>query len=123
MQPADKPPSEGGLYDGRTRRARRRRQLIATWSNDLGGDGALSETQRTDIRRAAELAALAEDCRALAMQEGSPGGPGVLSVLIKLEGTLARAMKRLNLPTPGAAPVPTLKDYLAAKAAAKEAEG
>jgi hypothetical protein len=87
------------------RRARllRRRELIKAFSDDLGGDARLSETQRADVRRVAELMALSESMRASVMQEDGAGGPGALEVLIKLEGTLARAMKRLNLPKPDAA--------------------
>jgi hypothetical protein len=68
--PADKAPTRGGPIDGRTRRARRRRQLIAIYTNLLGGDASLTASQRIDIRKAAELVALAEDARALVLQEG-----------------------------------------------------
>jgi len=98
---ADKRPSQGGVLDGRTRRARRRRELIRTYSNALGGDAALTEGQRVDVRKAAELVALAEDCRALAMQQGS-GGPGALSALLRLESASARAVRALGLPAPNA---------------------
>src|SRR5258708_22426450 len=97
---ADKRPSQGGILDGRTRRARRRRELIATYSNALGGDRALTDGQRVDIRKAAELVALAEDCRALAMQEG-PGGAGAISALVRLESSSTRAVKALGLKVPG----------------------
>jgi hypothetical protein len=113
--PVDYPPSQGGILDGRTRRARRRRQLIAVYSNALGGDAALTEGQRVDIRKAAELVALAEDARALAMQEG-PGGAGAISAMVRLESASARAVRALNLRPPGsAAPTPTLADYLEAE--------
>jgi hypothetical protein len=101
-QSADKPPTRGGVLDGRTRRARRRRQLIAAYSNALGGDTALTEGQRIDIRKAAELLALAEDIRALAMQEG-PGGAGAISAMVRLESTASRAVRALNIPAPGRA--------------------
>jgi hypothetical protein len=84
----------------------------------LGGAARLSETQRVDIRRVAELTALAEDCRAMVMQQD--GGPGAVAVLVKLEGTLARAMKRLNLPPANAAaPVMGLHDIVARHAAGR----
>ena len=117
-QSADKRPSQGGILDGRTRRARRRRELIAAYTNALGGDRALTEGQRVDIRKAAELVALAEDCRALAMQQG-PGSPGALSALVRLESSSTRAVRALRLPAPNAAePVQTLQDYLASQHAA-----
>ena len=98
------------------RRARllRRRALIAAYSDALGGVDALSEPQKADIKKAAELTALAEDARALALQEG-PGRVGMLSVLIRLESASARAVARLRLPPlDRAAPAgPTLAEYLA----------
>jgi hypothetical protein len=115
QSPADKRPSQGGILDGRTRRARRRRELIAAYSKALGGDRALTDGQRVDIRKAAELVALAEDARALALQEG-PGGAGALSAMVRLESASARAVRALRLPPPNAAaPVPTLAEYLAGR--------
>jgi hypothetical protein len=101
-------------------RVRRRRELIAAYSAALGGDAALTDSQRVDIRKAAELVALAEDCRALAMQEG-PGGAGAISALVRLESASARAVRALRLPPPNAA-VPTLSQYLAAHEAEHEHE-
>jgi hypothetical protein len=84
----------------------------------------LTEGQRADIRKAAELVALAEDARALALQEG-PGSAGALSVMVRLESASARAVRALNLPTPNAAaPVQTLQDFLAShQAATTEGDG
>jgi hypothetical protein len=113
--PVDKPPTRGGILHNRTRRAHRRRELIEVYTNALGGDTKLTDGQRVDVRKAAELVALAEDARALALQEG-PGGAGLLSVLVRLEGAADRAVRRLNLPALGrAAPVQTLADYLAGR--------
>ena len=114
--PADKRPSQGGILDGRTRRARRRRELIAAYSNALGGDRVLTEGQRVDVRKAAELTALAEDCRALAMQCG-PGSPGALSALVRLESASSRAVRALRLPAPNAAAtaVPSIAEYWASR--------
>jgi hypothetical protein len=97
QSPADKPPSQGGILDGRTRRARRRRELIAAYSSALGGDAGLTEGQRIDVRKAAELTALAEDARALAMQDG-PGGAGMISAMVRLQSAAGRAVQALNLP-------------------------
>jgi hypothetical protein len=109
-----------GALGPRRGRVRRRRELIAAYSAALGGDAALTDSQRVDIRKAAELVALAEDCRALAMQEG-PGGAGAISALVRLESASARAVRALRLPPPNAA-VPTLSQYLAAHEAEHEHE-
>jgi hypothetical protein len=122
-QSAPAPGRPLGSLGARGRRVRRRRELIAAYTNALGGDAALTEGQRVDIRKAAELVALAEDCRALAMQEGAAGA-GAISAMVRLESTASRAVRALNLPTPGAAPVPTLQDYLASHhAATTEGDG
>jgi hypothetical protein len=120
QSPADKPPTRGGILDGRTRRGRRRRELIKAYSTALGGDAALTDGQRIDVRKAAELTALAEDCRALAMQQGA-GGPGAISALVRLESSSARAIRALRLPPPNHAE-PTLSHYLAAHEAEHEHE-
>jgi hypothetical protein len=102
-----------GTLGPRAARVRRRRELIEAYSNALGGDAKLTEGQRVDIRKAAELVALAEDARALALQEG-PGSAGAISAMVRLESASARAVRALRLPTPNhAAPVQTLAEYLA----------
>jgi hypothetical protein len=77
-------PSEGGILDHRTRRAKRRRELIAIYTNALGGDNRLSEAQRVDIKKAAELVALAEDARAMALQQG-PVTAGAMDLMVRLQ--------------------------------------
>jgi hypothetical protein len=100
-QSAPAPGRPVGSLGARARRQKRRRELIAAFSSALGGDAALTEGQRVDIKKAAELTALSEDCRALAMSEG-PGSPGALSALVRLESTASRAVRALRLPEPGA---------------------
>jgi hypothetical protein len=82
----------------------------------LGGDAKLTEGQRTDVKKAAELTALAEAMRALALQEG-PGGAGAISAMVRLESACDRAIRRLGLPPPGAAaaPTPTIAEYWASR--------
>jgi hypothetical protein len=63
----------------------------------------------------AELVALAEDCRALAMQEG-PGGAGAISALVRLESSSARAVRALRLPAANAAAPMDLNDHAAKRA-------
>ena len=111
-----------GSLGARGRRVRRRRELITAYTELLGG--TLTEGQKVDVRKAAELVALAEDCRALAMQEGAAGA-GAISAMVRLESTASRAVRALNLPPPGkSAPTQSLAAYLASKqAAAEEPEG
>ena len=104
-QSAPAPGRPLGSLGARGRRARRRRELITAYTNALGGDAALTEGQRVDIRKAAELVALAEDCRALAMQEGAAGA-GAISAMVRLESASSRAIRALRLPVPNSAAAP-----------------
>jgi hypothetical protein len=116
-QSADRAPSRGGVIDGRTLVARRRRELIDVYTTALGGAAALSEGQRIDIRKAAELTALAEQARARAMREGASGA-GELTAMVRLEGMAARAVRALNIKPQAAQPKPpSLADYVASKRA------
>jgi hypothetical protein len=104
-------PSRGGPIDGRTLLARRRRELIDIYATALGGDQSLNEGQRLDIRKAAELTALAERARARAMREGVADA-AELSAMVRLESTAARAVRVLNIrPQDGNRIVP-LRDRL-----------
>jgi hypothetical protein len=122
-QQRDAAPSRGGIVDHRTRRARRRRELIAVYSNLLGGDAKLTDGQRVDVRKAAELVALAEDARAMALQD-MPGSAGMLSAMVRLQSASERAIRALRLPEPkDARPQTSLADYLASKRAAAATDG
>lgn len=120
QQSADRAPSRGGVVDGRSPVGRRRRELINVYSAALGGLAALTDGQRIDVRKAAELTALAEQARARAMREGFTDA-GDLSAMVRLESTAARAVRLLGI-KPGSAKPPSLADYLAAKAARKAAD-
>lgn len=115
-QLVDKPPSRGGTVDGRTLAARRRRELINAYTVALGGIEAISVSRLVDVRRAAELVALAESERAKALR----GEAVDLSALIRVEGAADRAVRRLGI-KPGAVPSRplTLAEYAKAKAAGK----
>jgi hypothetical protein len=119
-QSADRSPSRGGVVDGRTIVARRRRELIVVYTAALGGAAALSEGQRIDIRKAAELTALAEQARARAMRQGTTDASEI-SAMVRLESTASRAVRALALPPPNAGPpVQTLADYIASRHAASD---
>lgn len=105
-QSADRSPSRGGVLDGRTLLARRRRELIDVYTAALGGVTALSEGQLIDIRKAAELTALAEQTRARALREGIRDA-AELSAMVRLESTAARAVRILNIkPNAGSRTLP-----------------
>jgi hypothetical protein len=120
----DRKPSRGGAVDGRSPVGRRRRELIDVYTAALGGPAGLSEGQLIDIRRAAELVALAEAARAKAMREGT-GDASELSAMVRLESTAARAVRLLNIAAGGVSKPRSLADHIAARAAkaAGEAPG
>jgi hypothetical protein len=109
------------VLDGRTLVARRRRELIDVYTAALGGPAGLSEGQQIDIRKAAELTALAEQARARAMREGASGA-GELTAMVRLEGMAARAVRALNIkPGNNQLSPPSIAEYAARKAAEKAA--
>jgi hypothetical protein len=115
-QSADRAPSRGGVLDGRTLVARRRRELIEIYTIAMGGPASLGPGQKIDVRKAAELTALAEAARARAMREGATGA-GELTAMVRLEGMAARAVRALNIKPQTAQPKPSLADYVASKRA------
>ena len=104
--------------DGRTFAAKRRAALISNFIEALGGAGAMTALQLVDVRRAAELTALAEEARSTALREGA--GAVDISGLVRLEGAAGRAQKALGI-KPAHQSKPTIADYLASKAAQKAA--
>ena len=105
--------------DGRTFAAKRRAALISNFIEALGGAGAITALQLVDVRRAAELTALAEEARATALREGSAAVD--ISSLVRLEGAAGRAQKALGIKPGGAQPKTTVNEYLSRKAAQKAA--
>jgi hypothetical protein len=100
--------------------ARRRRDLVEAYVQALGGPARVTPVQRVEIERAASLVLLAADMRDRALR----GEAVAITDLTRLEGTADRAIRRLNLPAPDAAPVQTLADYIARRhAGPDEAEG
>jgi hypothetical protein len=80
---------------GRTPGGRRRRDLAQFFSDALGGSSAVTPVQITDIRRAAELTALAEEMRAQALREGTATID--MAALVRLEGAASRAVRALGI--------------------------
>jgi hypothetical protein len=95
--------------DGRSKAAKRVKELAAGYIARLGGGRADAATL-VAVQKAAELAALAEELRGKALR----GEAVDLDGLLRLEGACARAVRSLRLPT--ADPTrdsPSLTDYLA----------
>ena len=96
--------------DGRTRDARRFRDLVASFSEGLGGDGALNEADRALVRNAAALAVKAE-----AMQAAIVKGENVdLEALTRLSNCVSRTLGQLGSNRATRDASPSLEAYLAA---------
>jgi hypothetical protein len=104
------------VVSGRTAQGRRLKDLADAYAEQLGGWSSLSDTLAANVRRAAELTALAEQYRAEALRNGC----GDLIGLARLEGCASRAVKVLGLPGGKfeASHVP-LRERLAVEQAAK----
>jgi hypothetical protein len=79
--------------DGRSSLGRRIRKLANDFASQLGGWPALNDTLAGNVRRAAELTALAEKARASALRNGDVDPIG----LVRLEGAASRAVRALQL--------------------------
>jgi len=84
-------------HSGRTPAGRRRRDLVNAFIEALGGPDKVTSVQLTDIRRAAELTALAEETRGRALCEGIAAVD--LQGLIRLEGAASRAVRAMGIKT------------------------
>jgi hypothetical protein len=80
---------------GRTPGGRRRRDLVNFYVDALGGLDKITPVQAADVRRAAELTALAEETRGKALREGTSAID--LASLVRLEGAASRAVKALGI--------------------------
>src|SRR5687768_15605469 len=77
--------------DLRSPAARRYKDLIASFTNALGG--ILTDAQQVAVQRAAGLTVAAEESRAKAMR----GEPVEIADLVKLENLADRAVRALNI--------------------------
>jgi len=96
--------------------ARRQRALANAFVVALGGLPRVSALQMADVKRAAELIALAEACRARIMRDGA-AAPAELTALTRLEGTASRAQRALGIKPGASEPKVTLAQHLANRAA------
>ena len=95
--------------DGRSQLGRRVRDFAENFAVQLGGWAALSDAQEANVRRAAELTALAEQARAEALRTGNVDPLG----LVRLDGAANRAVRALYLDRKRPPASPTLSEYLA----------
>lgn len=103
--------------DGRSREARRFRDVLGEIVSDLGGPDTLSEGQRQMARRAAMLSVQCE-----VMEGHAVAGKAIdLETFGKLTDRLGRAFQRLGLKRKKRDITPTLRDYVRAQAADDEA--
>jgi hypothetical protein len=96
--------------DGRSRLGRRVADLAEDFAQRLGGWASLSDTMTANIRRAAELSALAEEVRANALRDGNIDPIGV----VRLEGAASRAVRALQLDRPREPAPMSIEEHLAA---------
>lgn len=103
-------------HSGRTPSGRRRRDLVSFFIAALGGPDRVTPVQLMDIRRAAELTALAEETRGRALCEGT--GSVDLAALVRLEGAACRAVRALGVKSDAGAPKPpSIEEWMAARTA------
>jgi hypothetical protein len=108
---AERKPSKGGTFDGRTRAVRRRREVIAEMVADLGRPP--DATERHLIATVADLT-ISREALAAAQLRGEPVDS---MVLLKTAGLITRTIAALRgkasgKPRPGTAP--TIRERLAA---------
>ena len=101
------------VIDGRSQLGRRLHDLATGFAVQLGGWSALSDTMAANVRKAAELTALAEQTRADALRNGNINP----LALVRLEGAANRAVRALNLDRKREPALIPLRERLAAEAA------
>jgi hypothetical protein len=96
--------------DGRSRDARRFRDLVASFSESLGGFAALSDTDQVLVRNAAGLAVKAERLQAAIVK----GEDVDAEQLTRLSNCVSRTLGQLGVKRARREPrAPSLADYLA----------
>jgi hypothetical protein len=104
--------------DGRSRVGRRVRDLAGSFASQLGGWATLSDTMAANVRRAAELSALAERARAEALRDGNVDP----LALVRLEGAAGRAVKALALDRKREPAAQSPSEYLTRRATERAGE-
>jgi hypothetical protein len=96
--------------DGRSAEARRYRDLVMSYSDDLGGADSITEAQRTLIGQAATLQIQSERVQAAVLK----GEQVNVEQLTRLANSSTRILTRLGLKRERRDATPDLADYLAA---------
>ena len=81
------------VIDGRSQLGRRLHDLAENFACQFGGWAGMSDMMAANVRRAAELTALAEQTRAEALRDGNVDPLAV----VRLEGAATRAVRALGL--------------------------
>ncbi len=87
----------------------RRRDLIALFVGELGGDANVSRAAMLGVIRAADATAIAEEYRTRALR----GEEIVMDDLVRLENTAARAVKALGIKRQSRDAAPTIAEIAA----------
>src|ERR1035437_6070752 len=98
--------------DGRSTWARRLRDLIALHLSDLGGDDAVSEAERSIIRRVAALTVELERMEAVFAVAGE-ASPEQIDLYQRTANSLRRLLEAVGLHRRARDVTPTLSEYLA----------
>ena len=104
--------------DGRSAEARRFRDLVISYADDLGGPDRITQAQRTLITQAATLTVQAERIQASVLK-----GENVnTNQLTRLSNSVVRILSRLGIRRERRDEGPDLASYLAANHGAEAAE-
>lgn len=106
--------------DGRSTWVRRLRDLISLHLSDLGGDDAVSEAERSIIRRASALTVELERLE-LSFALAGEATPAALDLYQRTANSLRRLLEAVGLQRRARTIVPDLHDYLESKASETEA--
>ena len=98
--------------DNRTVWVRRLRDIMALHIRDLGGDDAVSEAERSIVRRVATLTVEMEQLEATFATKGASAK--ALDLYNRIAGTSARLLDRLGLKRRSRDVTPDLSDYIEA---------
>lgn len=103
--------------DGRSTWVRRARDVLELHISDLGGDAAISEAERSIVRRAATLTVELERMETEFATKGGAGTDG-LAAYVTAANALRRLLETVGLQRRARDITPNLANYLKGKAAA-----